>query len=263
MYCTIHSYLCTLSMDYTTQYPCGLNHQDIVGMGVTALVARLDAVVKFAPHIDLPFLEREKCIYQRLGRNHSGILRYYGNLGDALILQYACHGSIRQYFARQTKPVPLSLQLRWVEQIAASIAFIHSKNVLHGDISCNNILLDEGLNAKLCDFAGSSIDGQDPLILYETSHEHPEMIDISVGSEIFALGSTFYEVMAGSKPYHELSDAEIIQAYRQGIFPSITSLAAFNDIIYKCWTQNYTTIQELLEDVKDEGMNMNLEGWAI
>lgn len=176
---------------------------------MTALVARLDAVVKFAQHSELPFLEREKCIYQRLGRGHDGVLRYYGGLGHALILQYACHGSIRQYFARQTKPVPLSLQLRWVEQIITSVAFIHSKKVLNGDISCNNVLLDEELNAKLCDFAGSSIDGQDPLICYETSHEHPEITDISVRSELFALGSTFYEIMTGSKPYHDLSDMGI------------------------------------------------------
>src|SRR5271155_3325696 len=118
--------------DHTIRYPCGLDGKDVVGMGITALVARLDAVIKFAPLTELPFIEREMCIYQRLGRDHDGILRYYGSLGDALILQYACNGSIRQYRARKDKPVPLSLQLRWVEQITASVAFVHSKNVFHG-----------------------------------------------------------------------------------------------------------------------------------
>jgi serine/threonine protein kinase len=70
--------------------------------------------------------------------------------------------------------------------------------VLHRDISCNNIFLDDGLNGKLVDFAGSSTDGQEPLICYETSHEHPEIAGISTGSELFALGSTFYEIMTGS-----------------------------------------------------------------
>jgi len=82
-----------------------------------------------------------------------------GALGNALLLQYACHGSRRQYYAIQSKPAPLSLQLPWVELITASGAFVHSRNVLHGDISCNNVLLDGGCNTKLCDFAGSSIDG--------------------------------------------------------------------------------------------------------
>jgi hypothetical protein len=116
-------------MDHTIQYPLGINRRDVVGLGITALVARLDAVIKFARRAELPLLEREKGIYERLGHDHDGVLRYYGNLGDALILQYACHGSIRQYYASQAKSVSLSLQLRWVEQITASVAFIHSRNV--------------------------------------------------------------------------------------------------------------------------------------
>jgi len=239
-------------MDHTIQYPLGINRQDVVGLGITALVARLDAVIKFARRTELPLLEREKGIYERLRHDHDGVLRYYGNLGDALILQYACHGSIRQYYASQAKSVSLSVQLRWVEQVTASVAFIHSRNVLHGDISCNNVLLDEGLNAKLGDFAGSSMDGQDPLICYETSHEHPEIIGISTKSELFALGSTFYEIMTGSKPYKELSDTEIICAYKEGNYPSLVSLAAFNDTIHKCWTRGYASVDELLEDVKAE-----------
>ena len=242
------------SEEYAAHYPCGLNGHDVVGIGVTALVARLDAVIKFVRPTEVPFIEREKRIYQRLGHDHDEVLRYYGSLEDALILEYACNGSIRQYLARQTMPVPLALQLRWVEQITAAIAFVHSKNVLHGDISCNNVFLNKELKAKLGDFAGSSIDGQAPLICYETSHEHPEIEGISIGSEVFALGSTFYEIMTGSKPYKELSDPEICDAYTQGNFPSLASLTAFNDVIAKCWAQGYLDVDELREDVKAEGM---------
>ena len=46
----------------------------------------------------------------------------------------------------------LSLQLRWVEQITASIAFIHYKNVFHGDISYNNVFYGKNFSAKLGDF---------------------------------------------------------------------------------------------------------------
>lgn len=33
------------STEYRIQYPCGLSGKDVVGMGITALVARLDAVI--------------------------------------------------------------------------------------------------------------------------------------------------------------------------------------------------------------------------
>jgi serine/threonine protein kinase len=244
-------------MEYTVHYLYGLTGKDLVGMGITALVARLDAVITFARSTELPLIEREKCVYQRLGHDHNGVLRYYGSLEDALILQYACNGSIRQYLATQTRPIPLSLQLRWIEQITASVVFVHSKMVLHEDISCNNVFLDKELNTKLGDFAGSSIDGKAPLICYETSHEHPEIDGISKRSEMFALGSTFYKIMAGSRLYKELSDPEICDVYTQGKYPSLASLAVFNDIIARCWTQGYTSVDELLKDVKAEGMLSN------
>ncbi len=97
---------------------------------------------------------------------------------NALILQFVSHGSIRQYLTKQKKPVSLSVKLQWVEQITEVIRFIHSRDVLHGDISCNNVFLDGQLSVKLGDFAGSAIDDLPPLICYETSHELPNQ-DIS------------------------------------------------------------------------------------
>ncbi|OBT68265.1 hypothetical protein VE03_02356 [Pseudogymnoascus sp. 23342-1-I1] len=238
-------------MDQTIKYPYGLDGKDIVGMGITAVVARLDAVIKFAPASERPFMERERRVYQRLG-HHDRILRYYGDLGDDIILQYACHGSIRQYLSSQTKPVALSLKLGWIEHIAEAVAFIHPKNVLHSDISCNNVFLDQSLSVKPGDFAGSAIDEEPPLICYETSHEHPSIGDTSIKSEIFALGCTFYEIMTGSKPYKELSDWEICDAYELGKYLGLNSLSAANDIIAKCWAQEYANVDELLGDIKAE-----------
>src|SRR5690349_3598669 len=199
-------------------------------------------------------LERERLVYECLGHDQPSILRYYGCMETALILQYARYGSIRQYYASQTAAVPALLKLRWVEQIASAVAFVHSKGVLHGDISCDNVMLDEGLDAKLGDFAGSSIDGSVSLVCYEASHEHPEVGDISIESEIFALGSTFYEVMTGYAPYQGLSESEIACAYREERFPSLASLAAFNEVIRKCWAREYISVDELLVDVSAEGM---------
>jgi hypothetical protein len=57
------------------------------------------------------------------------------------------------------------------------------------------------------------------------------MAGISIKSEVFAVGSTLYEIVTGSEPCKELSDQQIRNAYRQGNFPSLTFLAAFRDVI--------------------------------
>ena len=211
------------------QWPLGLDVKDLVGAGVTAIVARLDAVVKFFGPSESHFLEREKLIYQRLGRDHSGIVRYFGVLENAIILQFASQTSIRQYVVRQ-KQVPLSLRLRWVEQLFDAVRFIHSRSVFHGDISCNNIFLNDNLDVQLGDFAGSAIDDYPPLVCYETSHELPGE-DISTKTELFALGSTTYEVMTGSKPYKDLPDHEISTAFSEGRYPDLESVPAFRNTI--------------------------------
>jgi len=236
------------------QWPLGLGGEDLVGAGITAVVARLDAVVKFSKPSESHFLEREQLVYQRLGRDHCSILRYFGVLENAIILQFASQTSIRQYYARQKKPVSLSVKLRWVEQLTEVIRFIHSRNVLHGDISCNNVFLDDELDVKLGDFAGSAIDDLPALICYETSHELPAE-DISIKTELFALGSTIYEIMTGSKPYKDLPDYGVSTAFVEGRYPDLESLAAFKNIIAKCWKQGYISTEEVLLDVKLEGIS--------
>jgi serine/threonine protein kinase len=225
------------------QWPLGLDVKDLAGAGVTAIVARLDAVVKFFAPSELRFFEREKLIYQRL--------RYFGVLENALILQFASHTSIRQYVARQ-KQVPLSLRLRWVEQLFDAVRFIHSRSVLHGDISCNNVFLDGNLDVKLGDFAGSAIDNLPPLVCYETSHELPGE-DISTRTELFALGSTVYEIMTDSKPYKDLPDHEVSAAFSEGRYPDLESVSAFKNTIMRCWMQSYATAEEALGDIQLEG----------
>jgi serine/threonine protein kinase len=219
-------------------YPCGLGRQDVVGAGISGIVVRLDCVLKFVGSSD-PFksqqIEREGRVYERLGTDCPEVLRCYGSVDGALILQYASNGSLRQYYANQDKPVPLDLRLRWIRQIATSITFIHARHVRHGDVSCNNVFLDEELNTKLGDFSGSQIDDEDPLVCYETSHELPDHDGVSDKSEIFALGSTFYEIMTGSKPYQGLSNDAISEAYSRGEFPTVTTLPACKDIINRCW----------------------------
>jgi hypothetical protein len=51
-------------------------------------------------------------VYERLRPDCAGVLQYYGRLGNAVVLQYASNGSIREYSVRRTMPILLSLQLR-------------------------------------------------------------------------------------------------------------------------------------------------------
>ena len=133
--------------------------------------------------------------------------------------------------------------------------------MLHGDIPCSNIFLDENLDVKLGDFAGSAIDDIPPLIYYETSHELP-WVDISTKTEIFFLGSTVYEFMMGFKPYKDLPDHEVSDAFLKGRFPNLDSLPALTNSIMKCWRQDYITTEEAPEDIRLESVLTSIP-WCV
>jgi serine/threonine protein kinase len=152
------------------QWPLGLDAKDLVSVRIAAIIARLDAVVSSAGLLNhISWNGRSSFISGLIATTAAS----FHILASWKMPQFASQTSIRQYLARQKKQVPLALKLRWVELFDA-VRLTHSRSVLHGDISCNNIFLDDDLNMKPGDFAGSAIDDHPPLVCYQTSHELPD-----------------------------------------------------------------------------------------
>lgn len=66
------------------------------------------------------------------------------------------------------------LENQWMLGIAEGLQFLHAQGVLHGDVRCQNILIDRSQQAKLCDFAGSKIEDKDAWIHYHIRNRHPK-----------------------------------------------------------------------------------------
>lgn len=247
---------------------------DFVGLGSSGIVYHLRGTrrVRKSPH-DEP-LAQEMCaveieVYNRLQVPHrpSTVLEYYSSSRDGIILEWAAHGSIRQYQRKITAQLPERLLYRWACQAAQAVAFCHSRGVLHGDIHCNNFFLDEGLNIKLGDFAGSSIDGSPGTVCYSVTHQlldvdnqspSPNEATITEKTEIFAFGSALYEMVTGRGLYagefaKEVFDSEVESRFRKKQFPDVTGLRVLGKIIAGCWNLKFSTMAEVLECVETEG----------
>lgn len=122
--------------------------------------------------------------------------------------------------------------------------------VLQVDIGLHNVLLDSNDNAKICDFAGSSIDGSPPNICPSHRAEHPSLPaeNPSLLSELFALGSLLYELETGQQPYHEKDEEEIERLFEQDHFPNTDSLMLGN-VITKCWERGYIDDEQVIVDL--------------
>ncbi|KAJ5770422.1 uncharacterized protein N7511_002473 [Penicillium nucicola] len=63
--------------------------------------------------------------------------------------------------------IPWPMKLQWALETVEGLAYIHSKGIIHADVGCHNIIVDNAKHAKFIDFAGSGIDGEAPLVCYE------------------------------------------------------------------------------------------------
>ncbi|KAK2608970.1 hypothetical protein QQS21_002450, partial [Conoideocrella luteorostrata] len=132
--------------------------------------------------------------------------------------------------------------------IADALDFIHNAGVTHGDLTTANICLDKRLDAKLADFAGSSIDSLPPLVAVTVSHEHPRN-PFSIQGDIFAFGPMMCEVVIGERPFAALGEAEVRARYQRNKFPDTTSLGSLGYIIKRCWESSYKNSTFLVKDL--------------
>ncbi|KJZ73195.1 hypothetical protein HIM_07392 [Hirsutella minnesotensis 3608] len=239
------------------QYPPGFGLEHVIAWGSTGLVV-LDAasqtVIK-TPFDEqfLPHLQREGHIYERFAAHggHRGLLKYHGPYPEnGIRLEYAPNHDLQSFV--QEHDVSQQLRLRWIVQAADALAFIHDAGVIHGDVTTANMFLDRGMNVRLADFAGSSIDSSPLLVAVTASHECPGNASSAQG-DIFAFGSASYEIATGQRPYAALSEADIQAHYRERRFPDTASLGSLGRIITTCWTGGYHDSKALVTALRGKG----------
>ncbi|KAL1849888.1 hypothetical protein VTK73DRAFT_9796 [Phialemonium thermophilum] len=213
-----------------------------------------DVVVKRPLSEDLckQQLDVERQIYERLG-SHPRIAKLLGTVGDMLILErLQCPLRQRLLDLRSQQQRPTAQQVtRWASQTAEALRHAHSRGVKQVDIGTYNVLLDGDDDAKLSDFAGSSLDGSEPTVAPSAHATHPRLsvTEPSISSELFAFGSFLYEVETTYEPYHDKNDEELEDLFEREAYPD-TDRMILGEVIKKCWTAQYTDADEMIADIQ-------------
>ncbi|KAI9789215.1 MAG: hypothetical protein M1835_001813 [Candelina submexicana] len=239
--------------------PPGLSSDDLLSVGLSSLVF-LDktgqGVIKIPQRpTDREALKIEKQIYERLSsyNRHCGLLAYQGSTffddgqACAIHLEYATNGQLSKFLI-DLAPKNLAVRKQWIVQIADALDYLHINNVVHGDVSCNNVFLDDQLDAKLGDFAGSSIDGSQLLVACAISHEPPWKATPKQ-ADIFAFGSVCYKIMTGLDP--AIDD-------QTEVYPNTKTIRVFGDVIQQCWKGGYSSMGAVRRDLAFKGSGNTL-----
>lgn len=228
----------------------------VVGRGIDSTVAvlREDSarVLKYCQPDNqdaVRNLENEKKILATLG-HHPLVTRLHCVSERGLVFEYYQHGSLRDYY--QTLPVLPSYNDRvlWCRQATEGFAYIHSKGILHNDISARNVLLASDLTIKICDFGFSTL--SDTMVMdgmAETRYNRCPLVEgrkPCLADDIFAIGSLFFEVHSGKRPYDDRNSASVEDLYSAGVFPTLDGISSpYAAIIRGCWYNEYTCVRDI------------------
>lgn len=203
--------------------------------------------------------------YKILGK-HDRIVNclYISPAKELIALEFYPHGNLKDYVAKHG-----AVELRkWARQMIEGVAYMHSKGIRHSDLRLDQFLLDNDMNVRLSDFNGIGMDGEKDIYpefdfkghrninLENESHRMPRVSGTpsTEVSDLFALGSTFYELEHGSEPYEGLYDrfkdedeGLLLQRWVDRDFPSVDHLE-LGPLILGCWESKYSSAAELLEE---------------
>ncbi|KAG2107360.1 kinase-like domain-containing protein [Suillus cothurnatus] len=198
-------------------------------------------------------MRRELKVWGRL--KHDSILPLWGVATDfgpypAMICPWADNGTLTGYLERQE-----SLFTCQLNDIAIGLQYLHSKSIVHGDLTGSNVLIygngraclaDFGLSTIIKEFIGTSyftstIQGNARWVaaeLFEIS-ENDELL-LSTECDIYSFGSITLQVLTCKVPYYDVKDNFwVLGQIMRGIKPKPPNESQIMprhwEFIQRCW----------------------------
>ena len=115
------------------------------------------------------FVERfeQECRFLKVIK-HPNIVQFLDSYRDPrsrrlVLLMELMDESLTRFLERSTGPLPYHTQLNICHDVALALAYLHPNDIIHRDLSSNNVLLNgEGSRAKVTDFGMSMLEGMNP-----------------------------------------------------------------------------------------------------
>ncbi|KAF8058979.1 kinase-like domain-containing protein, partial [Lyophyllum atratum] len=208
---------------------------------------------------------------------HPNILELYGvcrySAQDYLVSPWMEYGDIYSFLQRY----PEADRTLLVSGIASAMAYLHTQEIVHGNLKSSNILVNGSRQACLADFGAAALDADilhwDHYDWPQASHtistrwSAPELFDAELGpaykskaSDIYAFSCVVYQIFTSRVPFFEVvPDPAVICKVLSGARPSrppVSSLAwgpwglteTMWSLMEKCWSgvpEARPTIQDI------------------
>ncbi|KAG1897700.1 kinase-like domain-containing protein [Suillus fuscotomentosus] len=229
-------------------------------------------------------LRQEVFVWRQL--EHSHIVPLYGTtekyeIIPALVCPWMKNGSLHQYLGtmrREQSPPEMHRLFLLLLQVILGLQYLHSKDIVHGDLMPPNVLIDENGDALLADF-GLSCLLADHETSFFASHSSgatrwaaPEIIPLDTerldecvskpnkASDIYSFGCIMMQVLSNCSPYFDMkTESLVVMAKSKGILPTRPASPVIADVhwcyIERCWSTQIEmrpSVDEVLDYIKGE-----------
>ncbi|XP_061712330.1 serine/threonine-protein kinase PLK4 [Cydia pomonella] len=156
-------------------------------------------------------VRQEVTIHSRL--KHPAILELYTFFEDVhyvyLVLELAHNGELARHFKLGSCGIGEKAAADIFRQVVSGVLYLHSHNIIHRDLSLNNLLLTKDQSVKIADFGlATQLNGPDEK--HVTMCGTPNYISPEVASrevhglpaDVWGLGCLLYTLLVGSPPFH-------------------------------------------------------------
>jgi serine/threonine protein kinase len=130
------------------------------------------------------------------------------------VMEYLSHGSLAAFLS--SGPLPPHEAVRIAKGVLLALVHAHGSGILHCDLKPANVLLDNDLEPRLCDFGQSRLSNEQNPALGTVFYMAPEQADLQAVPDarwdVYALGALLYHMLCGMAPYHTREIEEEIRA---------------------------------------------------
>jgi serine/threonine-protein kinase len=159
--------------------------------------------------------------------NHPNITTLYTTFtwqSRPVMVMELVEGETLEKMVRRRGPIPAQIAVPLITQALAGVGQAHHKQIIHRDLKPANLMLNRDGVVKVMDFGIAKMQNAPGLTRSNTAlgtclYMAPEQIrgNVDARSDIYAMGVTLYELLAGTPPFTGDSEYDIQSAHIQQI----------------------------------------------